>query len=101
MSNSRVAGDFLHEKALVKYLVSEKSTYHSSVRNCYVFEVPIFLTKPQIRSAIERSWSVRVVRVRTMINKTPFLRRSQKIGCSKFRKVALVTLHRDDRLSFF
>jgi large subunit ribosomal protein L23 len=54
---------------IIKPLVTEKSTHQQTTRNSYAFQVNPAANKHQIKDAIERQYSVKVVDVRTMNRK--------------------------------
>jgi large subunit ribosomal protein L23 len=54
---------------IIKPLVTEKSTHLQNTQNAYAFQVHATCNKQQIRQAIEKLYSVKVVDVRTMTRK--------------------------------
>ena len=58
-------------------------------------------SKEDIRRAVQELWDVRVVKVRTQTRKGKPRRHKMAFGYTKDWKKAIVTLHDDDRISFF
>jgi large subunit ribosomal protein L23 len=87
--------------AVVKPVVTEKSSAAYGVRREYAFHVHPKATKPQIKEAIERLFEVRVVKVRTLQQraKRKTLGRTQGVRASW--KKAYVTLHAEDSIDVF
>lgn len=80
--------------------ITEKTTHAANRHNCFVIEVAVSAGKIEIKSAVEKAWDVRVVAVRTQMRAGTACRYKSKLGVSRQRKLALVTLHSDDRLGF-
>ena len=81
--------------------VTEKTTHAAERYNCYVIEVTVSCNKSEIRDAVEGAWSVRVLGVRTQMRIGKFRRHKGVLAQGRPRKFAYITLHIDDRLSFF
>ena len=81
-------------------IVTEKTTHIAERYNCFVLEVSVSSSKTDIRQAVEDSWGVRVLAVRTQMRVGKATRHKTIIGTSRPKKIALVTLHSDDRLNF-
>lgn len=81
-------------------LVTEKTTHVAEAYNCYVVEVASASNKSDIRMAVEHLWGVRVLAVRTQMRIGKGHRHKSIVGVSRQKKMAYVTLHPDDRLSF-
>lgn len=88
-------------QVILRPLVTEKGTELSEQLNTYTFQVDLAATKLDIRRAVEELWSVRVVKVRTQNRKGKPRRHKMAWGYTSDWKKALVTLHEDDRISFF
>ncbi|MEE9403869.1 MAG: 50S ribosomal protein L23 [Algisphaera sp.] len=84
-----------------KPLVSEKSTWESTERNRYTFEVNMKAAKPQIKAAIEHLYGVRVERVATQVRKGKYFRTKFGPGKTSDWKKAVVYLHADDSIDLF
>jgi len=80
--------------------VTEKTTHLAEKYNCFVLEVASSSNKLEIKQAVEDSWCVRVVAIRTQTRIGRARRHKSIVGISRQKKIALVTLHPDDRLSF-
>ncbi len=90
----------LHRR-IVRPVVTEKSSAQYGALREYTFETHPDATKPQIREAVEELFGVRVVQVRTMIQRST----QRTLGRTKGRrprwKKALVRLHDDDSIEIF
>jgi large subunit ribosomal protein L23 len=82
-------------------VISEKSTMVKEVENTVVFEVAKKATKAQIQQAIEKTFSVKVLGVRTLIVRGKSARVGRSIGRKKNWKKAYVTLGEGDSIEFF
>ncbi len=84
-----------------KPMVTEKSTFASSMSNRYTFQVDHRATKPQIKQAVEELYNVRVLGV-AIQNRKGQMRRN-KFGYWKTSEIkrAVVKLHPDDRIELF
>ena len=81
-------------------LVTEKTTHVAERYNCFVLEVASSSNKTEIKTAVEDSWGVRVLAIRTQMRIGKRHRHKSIIGVSRQKKIAFVTLHSEDRLSF-
>jgi len=73
-------------------LVTEKATDDSGRRNAYSFRVPRDANKVEIRQAVERLFSVKVLRVNTLNVKGKWKIRGRSIGRTQAWKKAMVVL---------
>jgi large subunit ribosomal protein L23 len=86
---------------ILRPLVTEKGTHQFTHRNAYPFEVNLWATKIEIKTAVEELFGVRVKKVRTQ-NRIGKQRRYRfKMGTLSRWKKAIVTLHAEDRIEFF
>ena len=87
---------------IIRPVVSEKS-YGLIEQNVYTFEVAKDAAKPEIRSAIEEIFDVKVTSVNTLNRKgkTVRNRRTGKVGTRPDRKRAIVTLAEGDSIDLF
>ena len=87
---------------IIRPVVSEKS-YALIESNVYTFEVHPGAAKPEIRSAIEEIFNVKVASVNTLNRKgkTTRNRRTGKVGSRPDRKRAIVTLAEGDSIDLF
>ena len=88
-------------QVVLRPLVTEKGTHLASRHNAYGFEVHSLATKEDIRKAIESLFSVRVLKVRTQTRAGKPRRGKVRETTTRPGKKALITLHEDDRISFF
>ena len=86
---------------IVRPLVTEKGTYQSQVRNAYAFEVALRANKAQIKTAVEKIYGVKVLRVRTANRKGKPRRMGYKYGTTSHWKKAVVVLHPDHHIDLF
>jgi large subunit ribosomal protein L23 len=82
-------------------LVTEKGTWLSEQQNAYSFEVHPLATKTDIRDAVQKMWSVRVLEVRTQSRLGKPRRHKMQAGRTRNWKKAIVKLHPEDRIAFF
>ena len=80
-----------HNDVIRKPIITEKATMASEA-NAVVFEVAIDSTKPQIKSAVEALFGVKVKAVNTTITKGKQKRFRGMLGRRKDVKKAYVTL---------
>ena len=90
---------------LIKPIITEKATTASELNNCYSFLVNIKANKVEIKKAVESSYGVSVVKVRTMIygseSKTRFTKKGVQISKKGAYKKAIVKISEGDRIDFF
>ena len=86
---------------VVRPMVTEKGTHQSEKLNAYAFEVAPEANKAQIRQAIEKIYSVKVLEVRTANRKGKPRRIGYRYGKTKHWKKAVVVLHPDNRIDMF
>jgi large subunit ribosomal protein L23 len=82
-------------------ILSEKSTAQAEAFNQVAFEVTLDSTKPQIKTAVERFFKVKVASVNTTV--VPGKTYRTKFGESKSNswKKATVTLKAGEKIEFF
>lgn len=73
-------------------VVTEKATDDTAVRNAYTFRVPLDANKVEIRQAVERIFSVKVLSVNTLNVKSKWKIRGRTIGQTQQWKKAMVVL---------
>ena len=82
-------------------IISEKSTALAELGNKYAFEVASQANKQEIRDAIQRLFSVKVLSVRTMVMHGKMKRIGRfEVKRSNWKK-ALVTLSEGQKIDFF
>lgn len=86
---------------IIKPLVTEKSSHQSATRNTYSFEVVDSASKPDIKSAIEMLYSVKVKDVRTLTRKGKPKRTKTKMIKKGGYKRAIVTLAEESKIELF
>jgi len=84
-----------------KPLVTEKSNIGREAQNLVSFAVDPRATKPEIRSAVERLFQVKVLDVRTMRMPRKSRRVGRTMGYKPQWKKALVRLAEGQRIEFF
>lgn len=88
-------------KVIIRPLLSEKSTRSSYARNTYTFAVAPKASKPEIRSAIEELYKVKVADVRTLTRKGKAYRTKKGVQYDTPTKRALVKLEKDSKIELF
>jgi len=92
-----MAIDLKHYDIIVKPVITEKSTLVSEF-NQVVFKVANDATKPQVKAAVEALFSVRVLKVNTLVQKGKNKRFKGKPYTRSDEKKAIVTLAEGDRI---
>jgi large subunit ribosomal protein L23 len=88
-------------RVIRKPIITEKSTYETGAHNRYTFEIDRKATKPDVRSAIEDLYKVRVEKVAIQNRKGQMRRSRFGYWRTKAQKRAVVTVHADDRIDLF
>ncbi len=86
---------------IVKPMVTEKGTFQAQTLNAYAFRVNPDANKTQIKQAIEKIYSVKVVDVRTANRRGKPRRQGYKRGKTSRWKKAVVLLHPDHHIDMF
>jgi large subunit ribosomal protein L23 len=86
---------------IIKPLVTEKSTHLQNTRNSYAFEVNSAANKHQIKDAVEKIYSVKVMDVRTMNRKGKPRRTRTKMTHTPHFKRAIVVLDESSKIELF
>ncbi len=86
---------------IIKPLVTEKSTHQQHTLNAYSFEVHRDANKQQIRDAVEKLYSVKVIEVRTMHRKGKPRRSRYRMTTTAEWKRAVVVLDENSRIDLF
>lgn len=79
-------------------VITEKSATKADNDNVYTFKVAKSATKPQIKTAIERAFGVKVLSVNTLNTKPKKKRVGRYTGMTKTYKKAIVTLDKDSKI---
>jgi large subunit ribosomal protein L23 len=82
-------------------LVTEKSTFSMNELGQYAFEVDPRASKPEIKSAVEQLYKVRVLSVNTQVRKGKERRLKYGYVSEAVSKRALVRLHPEDSIDLF
>lgn len=88
-------------RVIVGPVVTEKSSAAYQTRKEYAFRVRPEATKPQIREAIEKLFSVTVTDVRTLVVRAKRRSYGQHVGRRPSWKKAIVTLQEGDAIQVF
>jgi len=88
-------------RTIVRPLITEKSSAAYQDRGEYTFEVHPDATKPQIRSAIEQLFGVKVTGVWTSNVRGKEKRMGKTVGRRPNWKKAIVTLREGDTIEIF
>jgi large subunit ribosomal protein L23 len=88
-------------RTIVRPLITEKSSAAYQDRGEYTFEVHPTATKPQIRSAIEQLFGVKVTGVWTSNVRGKEKRMGKTVGRRPNWKKAIVTLREGDTIEIF
>ncbi len=86
-----------HHEILIRPLITEK-TMSGVGGNRYTFQVHPDANKIQIKSAIEKAFGVKVLKITTGKNPGKLRRRGRSVGYSATRKKATVTLREGDQI---
>ncbi len=88
-------------RAVIRPLLTEKSSAAFAARKEYAFEAQTWATKPQIKKAIEHLFDVRVQRVRTLQQRSKRRTMGKTQGRRPRWKKAYVTLQEGDSIEVF
>jgi large subunit ribosomal protein L23 len=88
-------------EAVIRPVVTEKSSAAYSQRKEYAFRVHPEANKHQVRDAISSMFGVRVLKVRTMVQPSKKKTMGRSTGRRAKWKKAYVTLHPDDSIDIF
>jgi large subunit ribosomal protein L23 len=86
---------------IIKPLITEKSTHLQNTRNSYAFQVAPGSNKHQIKDAVEKTYGVKVVDVRTMNRKGKPRRARYRLTKTSDWKKAVVELDENSRIELF
>jgi len=82
-------------------LITEKSTHAADATNQYTFEVARGAGKEEIRNAIEKLFSVKVVKICTMVMHGKLKIRGRNLVRRPNWKKAIVTLEQGNKIQLF
>lgn len=86
---------------ILKSLVSEKSTSVREKENKYTFLVKSKATKKDIAQAVEAMWSVKPLKIATVLRRGKIKRRGRNLSAAKLTKRAIITLPKEAKLPLF
>lgn len=86
-----------YREVLVRPIITEK-TMGQAGANRFTFEVHPKATKPMIKTAVEKIFDVKVMKITTGKNPGKKRRRGRHVGYSATRKKATVTLREGDQI---
>lgn len=81
-----------------KPLLTEKSTFAMNEHNRYAFEVDRRASKTEIKSAVEKTYKVRVEGVNTITTKHKLKRTKFGVSLPADTKKAIVVINKDDKI---
>jgi large subunit ribosomal protein L23 len=81
-------------------LISEKNTTHLG-QGVYAFEVDKTATKTEVKTAVEKSFRVKVASVRTMVNRDKSKRTKFGVSLPRAWKKALIRLAPGNKIGIF
>jgi len=82
-------------------LITEKSTLMKGTTNTVLFVVDSRANKNEVSDAVEKSFKVKVIDVRTINMPGKVKRRGRTVGLRPGWKKAIVTLKAGDKIEFF
>lgn len=82
-------------------VITEKSTLEKDARSTYVFEVSPDANKKEIKQAVEKLFSVKVLDVRTVKIEGKVKRTKYVLGRRNKRKKAYVTINEKQKIDLF
>ena len=88
-------------RTIIRPLITEQTSAAYQARGEYTFEVHPDASKPQIRSAIEQLFGVKVTRVWTSNQRGKEKRMGRNVGRRPNWKKAIVTLREGDTIEVF
>lgn len=95
----------MSKQVLISPIITEKMTLLQEQRNQYAFEVGLNTSKIDISNAIEKKFNVKVLSIRTIIqrgkSRTQFTKRGRFTGFKSRSKKAIITLGKDQKIDLF
>lgn len=82
-------------------VLTEKTTRQLETRNQYVFEVDSTLTKVQVRRWLENEFLIHTLKINTHRPPHKTRRRRKVVGCIPNYKRVIVTLPKEEKISYF
>jgi len=88
--------------SIIRYpSITEKNTSMRETQNKYVFEVTRTATKPEIKEAVEKLFSVTVLSVNTILVKGKLKRMGRNVGYRSDWKKAIIRIQDGQTISKF
>jgi large subunit ribosomal protein L23 len=86
---------------IIQPLITEQSTHFANTKGAYCFEVNKRANKSQIKTAVEKIYSVKVRSVRTANRRGKYRRRGRTFGQTPSWKKAVVFLEPEYHIDLF
>jgi large subunit ribosomal protein L23 len=86
---------------IIRPLITEQGMHFASTKGAYCFEVNRRANKAQIRSAVEKIYGVKVLKIRTANRRGKHRRRGRTSGVTASWKKAVVFLEPDYHIDLF
>jgi large subunit ribosomal protein L23 len=86
---------------IIRPLITEQGMHFANTKGAYSFEVNKRANKTQIKNAVEKIYSVKVLKVRTANRKGKYRRRGRNFGMTPCWKKAVVFLEPDYHIDLF
>jgi large subunit ribosomal protein L23 len=86
---------------IIRPLITEQGMHLANAKGAYSFQVNQVATKPQIKSAVEKIYGVKVERVHTANRKGKQRRKGRTMGMTSSWKKAVVFLQADQHIDLF
>ena len=86
---------------IIRPLITEQGMHFANVKGAYSFEVNSKANKSQIKSAVEKIYSVKVHKVRTANHRGKHRRKGRTAGMTPSWKKAVVFLEPDYHIDLF
>ncbi len=88
-------------KVIIRPLITEQGMHFASTKSAYCFEVNKKANKTEIKNAVEKIYSVKVLKVRTANRKGKYRRKGRSSGMTASWKKAVVFLGPDYHIDLF
>ena len=88
-------------KVIIRPLITEQGMHFASTKSAYCFEVNKKANKTEIKNAVEKIYSVKVLKVRTANRKGKYRRKGRSFGMTASWKKAVVFLGPDYHIDLF
>ncbi|MFH1423127.1 MAG: 50S ribosomal protein L23 [Planctomycetota bacterium] len=88
-------------QVVIRPIITEKTEKSQKFQNVYVFQVADNANKLEIKDAVEKIWSVTVLKVRVLRNKGKIRRVRYKRGKTPEWKKAIVSLQKGQTIDIY